>query len=79
LENNIPDAFIIKKKGDLLMSEIINGTVVLNEVESRNFLHDFFHPDKDAIAKRDAFLERHAYKERRTENDDGVTIIVEEK
>ena len=39
------------------MSKIKDGKIILNSIEARNFLHDIIHPDREAIKKRDAFLE----------------------
>lgn len=39
------------------MSKVVNGRIVLDKEESKNLLKDIFHPDEEALKKRDAFLE----------------------
>lgn len=39
------------------MAKTVNGTIVLDEEESRRLWQDILHPDLEAIKKRDAFLE----------------------
>lgn len=38
------------------MSKVVNGRIILDKEESKEFLKDIFHPDVEALKKRDAFI-----------------------
>lgn len=57
------------------MSELVNGHIRLNEEETKRFLHMYYHPNKDAIRKRDAFISSST--EKVTRDEDGMVSSVE--
>ena len=42
--------------GGDFMSKVVNGRIILDKEESEEFLKDIFHPDVEALKKRDAFI-----------------------
>ena len=42
--------------GGDFMSKVVNGRIILDKEESKEFLKDIFHPDVEALKKRDAFI-----------------------
>lgn len=38
------------------MSKVVNGRIILDKEESKEFLKDIFQPDVEALKKRDAFI-----------------------
>lgn len=42
--------------GGDFMSKVVNGRIILDKEGSKEFLKDIFHPDVEALKKRDAFI-----------------------
>lgn len=41
---------------NLCAYKVVNGRIILDKEESKEFLKDIFHPDVEALKKRDAFI-----------------------
>lgn len=50
-------AHSVNLSGGDFMSKVVNGRIILDKEESKNLLKDIFHPDVEALKKRDAFIE----------------------